>query len=222
MKKTIAIYAVNLCGFETFPLDLPVASERLAQIRQISHPEARRKSLAAELLLCWAVRQFYPDIPPPIRQTNPYGKPFFAALPNFHFSLSHSRDWVVLGIADTPIGIDIEFCASPKPQVIQRYFHPAEQNYFFSLPAAAWQDGFYSLWVLKESTVKAFGFGMHFPFHCFSVSLPDLQLSGVPEHAQLALPIFHDRDYRLGVCTLGNTPIKPILQIIPMETILYQ
>lgn len=220
MKKNVIIYAANLCEIDTFPPDLPVALERLTQIRKIAHPEARRKSLVAELLLCWAVRQFYPNMPPLARQTNPYGKPFFSALPNFHFNLSHSRDWVILGIADIPIGVDIEFCAQPKPQIVQRFFHPNEQNYFFSLPEADWQDGFYSLWVLKESAVKAFGLGMHFPFCRFSVSLPDLQLSNAPGHAQLALPKFYDTDYRLGICTLDSIPIKPAVHILSPETIL--
>ncbi len=151
---------------------LPIAPVRLSALMSLTHPGARLRSITSELLLSWAVRRLRPTrIPiPPIRQNGAYGKPYFSENPAFQFSISHSHDWVVLAISNMPIGVDVERRGVNKPQIVQRCFHQAEQEFFFSLPETAQSAAFYDMWVLKESAVKALGTGMHFPFRSFSVS----------------------------------------------------
>lgn len=194
----------------------PIAPTRLRQLERL-HPEARRRSMTAELLLCHAVRTLRPsEVPiPPVRCTAPWGKPYLAENPAFQFSLSHSGEWAVLAISDAPVGVDIERCSAPKPAVVRRFFHPQEQSAFFSLPEDEQLPAFYDWWVLKESAVKAIGCGMHRPFSSFSVSLgPSPQLHGFTEPARLACIPFCDKAYRLGLCVLTEEPICPSLQVL--------
>ena len=59
--------------------------EKLASLR---HPGARRLSLGAGLLLNYALRS--EGLPPTEYAVTEHGKPFFPALPDFCFNLSHS------------------------------------------------------------------------------------------------------------------------------------
>lgn len=211
---------ISLFAARIAPIDpnaaLPIAPERLRQLEQIGHPEARLRSLTAELLLCHAVRTLRPaGIPiPPVRQTAAQGKPYFPENPAFQFSISHADSWAVLAVSDVPLGVDLERRGPAKPQVVRRYFHPDEQKLFFSLSEARQTDAFYALWVLKESAVKALGTGMHLPFRTFAVSLEPLRLSGFPCGAQLALPEFCDPAYRLGLCAFTGEPLQISLQVV--------
>ena len=36
-----------------------------------------------------------------------YGKPYLRGYTNFHFNVSHSKDAIVCGVSDNPIGVDI-------------------------------------------------------------------------------------------------------------------
>lgn len=215
MRK-VSLFAARIAPIDPAAV-LPIASERLRQLEQIGHPAARLRSLTAELLLCHAVRTLRPSgIPvPPVRQTAAQGKPYFPENPAFQFSISHSDDWAVLAVSDVPLGVDLERLGAAKPQVVRRYFHPAEQDFFFSLPEIRQTDAFYALWVLKESAVKALGTGMHLPFHRFAVSLEPLRLDGFPCGTQLALPEFCDPAYRLGLCAFTDEPLEIALQVIP-------
>ncbi len=221
MQK-IQVYAVhpdpNLLSRE-----LPIAPVRLSALLSLTHPGARLRSITSELLLCWAVRRLHPmGIPiPPVRQNGPYGKPYLPENPEFQFSISHSHDWVILAIANIPIGVDLERRGVNEPQIVRRCFHQAEQEFFFSLPENAQSAAFYDMWVLKESAVKALGTGMHLPFHSFSVSLNPLSISGFPEHAQLSLPTFCDLSYHLGVCALTEEPLFITCEAISSQELLF-
>lgn len=203
--------------------ELPIAPERLSALMSIGHPGARLQSVTAELLLCWAVRTLRPaDVPiPPVRQVTPQGKPYFSENPTFQFSISHSRDWVVLAAANVPVGVDLEYCGANRPQIVRRYFHQAEQDFFFSLPDRAQTAAFYDMWVLKESAVKALGSGLHLPLRTFSVSLDPLSITDFPEHAQLSLPDFCDPEYRLGVCALTDAPLLTTCQTVSPQELLF-
>ena len=85
---------------------------------------------------------------------------------NLHFSISHSKDYVICAIADTPIGVDIEdvtrsalkhqskrLCAIAKKCFIE------EENLFLDT-SKVWQEAFLMVWTRKESYAKAIGRGL--------------------------------------------------------------
>lgn len=80
------------------------------------------------------------------------GKPFLADHPEWHFSLSHSGDFAVCVLDDSPIGVDIEQHRPIDTQRLgARYLDTNE-------PLTPAQ--FFSLWTRKESYLKAIGIGL--------------------------------------------------------------
>lgn len=219
--KTVSIFALPIEGVLQFP-SYPIAPSRLLECNRMLRPEARARSLAAELLLCWAVRHMRPaHVPsPPLRSYLPQGKPYFRENPDFAFSLSHAEEWAVLAVSDVPLGIDLEKTGKGGAPVVARFFHEQEKKFFDTLPESQQEDAFCKLWVLKESVVKALGTGMHFPFSRFAVSLtPTPSVCGLETSAQLFLHPFSE-EYRLGGCVLTDESVSPSLQILSLDEVL--
>jgi 4'-phosphopantetheinyl transferase len=81
------------------------------------------------------------------------------SVPNLHFNLSDSADRVVIAIATSPVGIDVEL-TNPK------FSYHAILNNNFSLSEAAYINlndsfkRFFLLWTRKEAILKATGIGL--------------------------------------------------------------
>lgn len=102
---------------------------------------------------------------------DPLGKPKVAGGPPF--SVSHSRDTVLIVIGDDAIGCDIEWrdAALASPGIARRFFAPAEIAALDALEGEAWQAAFFECWVRKEAYVKALGEGLYHPLDGFVVSI---------------------------------------------------
>ena len=75
------------------------------------------------------------------------------------FNLSHSNDFVMLAISDTPVGCDIE--RLHKAILSHHVFHPRELARLVSLPEGdARNREFLRLWTAKEAFLKAIGTGI--------------------------------------------------------------
>lgn len=99
------------------------------------------------------------------------GKPYLAKEPDIHFNLSHSGEWAVCAISSSPVGVDIQHCDEGRRDVASRFFHREEIRYLDSLPQFRRDEGFYRLWTLKESFVKATGRGLDLPLRSFWVDI---------------------------------------------------
>jgi 4'-phosphopantetheinyl transferase len=93
-------------------------------------------------------------------------KPFivYKTGPELHFNLSDSADKVLIAIAKSPVGIDVEII-NPKfdyKEILPYNFNPEEINYI-KLDDSL--KRFYSLWTRKEAILKATGIGLtdHLP-----------------------------------------------------------
>lgn len=95
---------------------------------------------------------------------NKYGRPYlkFPRIKDFDFNLSHSGDYIVIAIADCPIGIDIERIKPLDTKIAIDYFTEQELKYLGSRRGKQ-SERFYKIWVLKESFIKAVGRGLSFP-----------------------------------------------------------
>jgi len=75
------------------------------------------------------------------------------------FNLSHSGDWIVIAVANTEVGIDVEYI---KPHfnyegILNSHFNEQEMNYINA------DDGlhrFFKFWTRKEAILKATGIGL--------------------------------------------------------------
>lgn len=111
---------------------------------------------------------------------NDFGKPFLGVgeCGDIQFNLSHSDGIAVYVFTQgQEAGIDIERIRpiENQQQIIQRYFAPAEQLFFATVPPQSKDEAFFRLWTRKEAYVKALGLGMSLPFDRFSVVSPGAQ-----------------------------------------------
>lgn len=94
------------------------------------------------------------------------GKPFFAAIPDLHFSLSHSGAYWLIAFAAQNLGLDIQKHENCHMQALaRRFFHEEEYEW---LEREGYGE-FFSIWTAKESYVKYVGQGIDENFGNFSV-----------------------------------------------------
>lgn len=106
------------------------------------------------------------------------------------FNLSHTEGLVVLAVAETDVGVDVEWLDRPgrTVELADRYFAPAEAAALQALPIELQRDRFFDLWTLKESYIKARGLGLAIPlasftFSGFDTSPPSLRVTVDPPYA---------------------------------------
>lgn len=210
--ESITIYA-----YSTAKLPLSLAEcheilwpERLEQLSRFPE-QSQQHSLAGDLLALMAYRAAYPaDAFPPERAVTPEGKPYFPARPAFHYSISHSGEWVVCAVGAVPLGVDIQVERPVRPTVF-RALSAAEQAELDGLAERERLPAFFDVWCLKEAYTKAIGLGLQARFRDFSVSKKaEISVPGF----SVALPPFWDCRYHLGVCAQATTMPGLRLQLV--------
>ena len=101
------------------------------------------------------------------------GKPHLARQDGPQFSLSHSGDHVLVGLATDPVGVDVE-AVRPIPDhrdIARRFFAPGEQSSLAALADKDQEQAFFACWTRKEAFVKALGTGLSHPLDRFTVSV---------------------------------------------------
>ena len=136
-----------------------LARSRREQIDRFLKDEDKKRCLTAGLLLRMAFGQ-----KAEILETNSYGKPYLRKGP--FFNISHSGEYVVLGVSENEIGADIEQIKPFDIRVAKRCFTDAELEW---LSAQRADEAFYRLWTAKESVMKASGLGFGMPPESFCV-----------------------------------------------------
>ena len=113
----------------------------------------RRESVAAYLLLCRLLSEEYGIEAYPTFDEATNGKPFLADYPHIHFNLSHTR-----GVADAPVGIDVERIRRYNDILARRVL--SEKEYGLLCNAAEKNVEFIRMWTMKESLLKLTGEGI--------------------------------------------------------------
>ena len=113
---------------------------------------------------------------------NEAGKPY---IPERHFNISHSGDYVVIAEADTAVGVDIEKIGTVEGDWVKAALSPDEYKCMMEKAsgdktAAYW---FYLLWTRKESLVKCEGHGFGKKYGIDSLSYDEYMLSVSLEEA---------------------------------------
>lgn len=128
----------------------PWRRERTERLR---NPAARQESLAAGLLLGYAMDRWGISPCEPV-SVLPAGKPVFARRPEVHFSLSHSGRYAMCAISTQPVGVDVQQMRKVNLSIARR-LHPGEREWLSAQPAAEQETAFFRLWSRKEAWVKA-------------------------------------------------------------------
>jgi 4'-phosphopantetheinyl transferase len=171
------IFAVSECTSVTADqynqLFTIVSAERKARAERFFRFEDSCRSVIAEALLAYALKAVCGiNFKTATFIENQWKKPIIEGH-DIHFNLTHSGSWVMCIIDQYETGIDVERVKHVDFGIVPRFFSAAEQEYFNRCTSDEERlDRFTTLWVLKESYIKAIGRGLHCPLDSFSV-LPD-------------------------------------------------
>jgi 4'-phosphopantetheinyl transferase len=195
----------------------------------------RRLFLATRALARTALAAYAPVRPDAWRfAEGEHGKPFITSpsvAPPIHFNLSNTPGLVVcaVSVAHEELGVDAEFLErrTETVSIAGSFFSDYEVRALRALPAADQQRRFFSYWTLKESYIKARGFGLALPLDQFSFHLDegaeigitfDPRLSDEPSRWRFALVEMSPVHLlALGVNTAG-APLSPrMISVVPLR-----
>lgn len=123
--------------------------------------------------------------------TNEWGKPFLEKAQNhlsssrlpIYFNLSNSGDFLIYAVTyASQVGIDLEHINTSlecDSYLISYSLNQEEQNTFYHLPKEKLLSTYLYIWTLKEAVLKSLGFGLSFPLHDLTVSLPPSEYAQV-------------------------------------------
>ena len=187
-----------------------VPADRREKVLAFRVDGARRLSLGAGLLLNRALADA--GFPPMEARVTEYGKPYFPALPDFHFSLSHSGERVLCAVSAASVGCDIEKAERADLKIAQRFFHPAEREWLFSQPESEQDAAFCRLWTCKESFIKAIGLGLSQPLESFAVIPGEpVALTQTVDPRDWMIRSFREGEYCCALCALEAADATPLV-----------
>lgn len=159
-------------------------------MNKVLRMEQKARMLYAELLLHYTLSERYRLQPEQRRiQYEPLGKPYLPAVADesVHFNVAHSGCWAACAFDRKPIGIDVETLRMDFGKLGPLFMSPREQEEFMkrcvgTTRGQGEQGGAYGRsvadahssaaahyalrrWTLKESVVKAAGFGLSQPLY---------------------------------------------------------
>ncbi len=212
---------------ETQPDTFALLSEDIRdRIRARLRQEDRQRSLRAYALALEGAMRLYGRSAADLKIASlPGGKPGFAASVGLVFNCSHSGAWVVCGLTAQEhgveaIGIDVEEIAARPDYAPLRFFHASEKAWVEQRVQRDRPEAFYQLWTLKESYVKALGFGLSVPLDSFEVRFDAVGrpfiYPGSADAQRAVLTSLPDAlpGYSVAVCVLTRPPhrIRPVVR----------
>ncbi|MFI5828667.1 4'-phosphopantetheinyl transferase family protein [Streptomyces sp. NPDC051578] len=167
----VDLWLLNLPASEPDPTARRVLdAEEHRRANALLHPLARFRYLGAHIMLRRILGAYLGRPPHEVRLRNepcplcrgPHGRPAPAdRSAGVHFSLSHRAGLALLGVASSPVGVDVE--APPGPATVAELIpqlHPVEQ---YDLLGEEPQDRaalFTRVWTRKEAYLKGLGTGL--------------------------------------------------------------
>lgn len=165
----LTLYAVNIRGAEEkrlAPCKLLLTPERASRVDRFHFEVDRVRGILGETLLRRVVTEtagLRNDQLSFARTQR--GKPFLTGpAEGIHFNLSHAGDWIVCGIAPSPIGVDVEHVREREITFASSVLSFREYAQWQALPKDKQARAFYRLWTLKESYAKYRGEGLYLDF----------------------------------------------------------
>lgn len=175
-----SVYAIEIKDFdaikEILNLKSLLSKEKQIRVEKFVREKDKCQCILGELLLRYSLWNFYDYKFKNIEFSyNEFGKPRLRYIDNrnIHFNISHSGNWIVCGIYNQPVGIDVE-CIDNNNNIsgiVQRFFTDVE-NYYIQMQIPNRQtEAFFKLWTLKESYIKCVGKGLSIPLNSFSINI---------------------------------------------------
>ncbi|MEC0665831.1 4'-phosphopantetheinyl transferase superfamily protein [Priestia flexa] len=141
---------------------------------------------------------------------NSYNKPFLVCDKKIEFNVSHSGSWVVAAVGSQElVGIDIEKIQPIDVEVFKYVLSSDEYVGLLDKKGIERCLLFYELWTLKESYVKAMGYGLSVELNSFAIFRTAEGQYGIRQDHSPHSFFFQlydiDPAYKFCVCTTTNT-----------------
>lgn len=147
-----------------------ITPERANMIERFRFIEDRKRILYGEVMArCLFMKVLDVKNSNLIIDKNLYGKPFFIGIDGLHFNISHSGRFVLCGISNEEIGVDIEEIKELYMDIAKRFFTKQEYETMLKVNQNEVKELFYTYWTLKESYTKYMGKGLSIPLDSFSI-----------------------------------------------------
>ena len=214
----VFLFAIHQLHPDTLEPYAPYLSpERWHRASAFRREADRLRCVAAGLLGNFCLWKRCGDRPMALRK-NRYGKPFLEGNP-VQFSLSHAGDWAVCGLADCPLGVDIE-----KVQPVERGMYElcltSQERQQLEQVSTPPERRFVQLWTMKESFGKLRGDGLNCGFQRFQVEpLEGNPRRSVIRHAQTGQPCANavtqpvGEDYCLSACVPPERALRSVVTV---------
>lgn len=175
-----SVFVIEIKDFdsnkEILHLNSLLSKEKQIRVEKFLKKEDIYRCILGELLLRYSLWNFYDYKVKNIKFLyNEFGKPrlYYTDNQNIHFNISHSGNWIVCGISNQPIGIDVECINNNVSDIAQRFFTNAENNYIKTQIPTEQAKAFFKIWTLKESYIKCVGKGLTIPLNSFSIIITE-------------------------------------------------
>jgi 4'-phosphopantetheinyl transferase len=167
-----------------------LSDDEIAKVSRYKSESARNNGLQVRLALR-AVLSLHSEFKPNEWRFSygDKGKPALSegllAQTGLHFNLSHSGEWLMIGVVmgghavkahccsdvDMFFGVDIERERSSTDivPILNHYFTQTETDTLLQLPPSLQRQRFFDLWAVKESYIKARGLGLALSLKSFAV-----------------------------------------------------
>lgn len=100
------------------------------RINKFHFIDDRKRSLYGDILIRQLITKKLGVINDKINfGVNDYGKPYLINDKDFHYNISHSKDWVFCGISDYKIGVDIEHIKVCDFDLAERFLQKKNMNF---------------------------------------------------------------------------------------------
>lgn len=187
--------------------------ERIEKITRTQQKKNQLQSIYAGILLEYALKEIGVSGKTLTFQKNADGKPFIKELPEFHYNLSHSKEYAALVVDTQAVGIDVEEVRAGYQKLATRFFSEKEISFLL----ANWSDELFTkFWTRKESYLKVTGYGMRMPLDAFSTLGSQIEINEkmpkkmIEEDTEFYLESIQiDKDYWMSVCR-KNVPIGSV------------
>jgi len=105
---------------------------------------------------------------------NEWGKPALQDYPQIQFNVSHCKGLAVCIVADVPVGIDAEYIRPYSPYAAMHAMNQQELENISRAPDS--NRLFFIYWTLKESCIKAMGYGIAYSMKKVAFEISDHEI----------------------------------------------
>lgn len=151
-KNDCAIYLANCIDADAEFLYKEFGSKfepkRADRILKGTNDKARRNQILTGALLVRALADY--NLDPSFIDYGSFEKPFIRGEKNFFFNISHSGDYIAVGVAGRELGVDIQKPAAYKENLVKKICSPLEREQ----REKDIINRFNRIWALKESFSK--------------------------------------------------------------------